>query len=251
MIGHVLTLAKRICREIYRDELFVFNSILGPVLTLYIVKVVADSLCNIPFLKDFIPLGAMSIGFVALIIHFNGYVLCTLVIIRERISGTLERVFMATFRRHEIMLGYLLGYSTVILGQTVITLLVTRFFFGVRFGPNLPGIFLFIFLLGIVSIGMALFVSNFARREAHAMVAIPLILLPAFLLSGLIFPMEALQKSLRAVSYLFPLRYCVIPLQQIILSDIPAWKFHNDFLLLLLYGAIMIILGTLTLRDRE
>lgn len=251
MIGRIFTLATRIWRELHRDELFIVHSIVGPVLTLYIVKVVADSLSRVPFMKELIPPAAMSVGFTALIIHFNGYVLCTLVIIRERISGTLERVFMAGYHRSEVLMGYLAGYGAVILAQTAVTLLAVRFLFGVRLGKHLPAVFILIFLLGIVSIGLALFISNFARRESHAMVAIPLILLPAFLLSGLIFPMEALQPSLRAVSYLFPLRYAVLPLQQMLVLDAPALKFKLDFACLVLYGIVVLALGTLTLRDQE
>lgn len=251
MFNHAINLAKRITKELYRDELFVVHCVVGPLATLFIVKVVAESVAKIPFLRDFMPMDALSVGFVALIIHFNGYVLCTLVIIRERISGTLERAFMATYERSEILFGYLLGYSTVILIQTIITLAASYFFFNITYGKNLPWIFMMIFLLGVVSIGLAMFVSNFARRESHAMVAIPLILLPAFLLSGLIFPIDILQKSLQIFSYIFPLRYAVVPMQRMILEGQSFWAMKFDVLGLLIYGAVTLVLGTITLKDRE
>jgi len=81
-LDHIIALTKRIAREICRDNLFIFNLIIGPLVTLYIVKVCADSLAKIPFLRDFMPMDALAIGFMCLIIHFNGYVLCTLVVIR-------------------------------------------------------------------------------------------------------------------------------------------------------------------------
>ncbi|MEW5945696.1 MAG: ABC transporter permease [bacterium] len=248
---HVVALTKRIAREIYRDNLFVFNLLVGPLITLYIVKICADSLAKIPFLRDFMPMDALAIGFICLIIHFNGYVLCTLVIIRERVSGTLERVFMATYLRHEVLTGYLFGYSLLILAQTIIVLIASKYMFNITYGGNLPFIFVMVFLLGVVSIALAMFVSNFARREAHAMISIPLILLPAFLLGGLIFPVEVLPKWLQAASFLFPLRYANIPIQKVLIEGetfAGVWKHLAG---LVAYGVVMITLGSLTLRDRE
>ena len=250
-LDHVIGLTKRIAREIYRDNLFIFNLALGPLITLYIVKICADSLAKIPFLRDFMPMDALAIGFICLIIHFNGYVLCTLVIIRERVSGTLERVFMATFRRHEVLLGYLFGYSLIMLAQTIIVMVASKFMFRITYGRNLPLIFAMIFLLGVVSIALAMFVSNFARREAHAMISIPLILLPAFLLGGLIFPVEVLPRWLQAASFAFPLRYANIPIQKALIEGGGFADVWPHVAGLAAYGVVMIFLGSLTLKDRQ
>ncbi len=250
-LDHIIALTKRIAREICRDNLFIFNLIIGPLVTLYIVKVCADSLAKIPFLRDFMPMDALAIGFMCLIIHFNGYVLCTLVVIRERTSGTLERVFMATYKRSEVLTGYLFGYSLLILAQTAIVLAASKYLFNISYGRNLPVIFASIFLLGVVSIALAMFVSNFARRESHAMVSIPLIVLPAFLLGGLIFPIEVLPRWLQIVSYGFPLRYVNIPIQQILVGGETLRTVWPHFAGLAVYGVVMIVLGSLTLKDRE
>lgn len=248
---HIIGLTKRIAREIYRDNLFIFNLAVGPIVTLYIVKICADSLAKIPFLRDFMPMDALAIGFICLIIHFNGYVLCTLVIIRERVGGTLERVFMATYRRHEVLTGYLFGYSLIILAQTIVVMVASKYMFRITYGKNLPLIFITIFLLGVVSIALAMFVSNFARRESHAMVSIPLILLPAFLLGGLIFPVEVLPRWLQIVSYIFPLRYANIPIQKVLIEGATVADVWPHIAGLAAYGFVMILLGSLTLKDRQ
>jgi ABC-2 type transport system permease protein len=250
-LDHIIGLTKRICREIYRDNLFLINLVVGPLLTLYIVKICAESLSKIPFLKDFMPMDAMAIGFVCLIIHFNGYVLCTLVVIRERVGGTLERVFMAGFQRHEVLLGYLTGYSLVMLIQTVIVLVAAKYMFGITYGGNLAFIFIMVLLLGIVSIALAMFISGFARREAHAMISIPLVLLPAFLLGGLIFPVELLPKWLKVISYAFPMRYANIPIQQVLVEGRGLSSVWPNVAGLVIYGGVLIFLGSLTLKDRE
>ena len=248
-MSHILILARRISQEIVRDEFNIIHAVIGPIATLWIVKLVSEGISQLAL--EYVPMEALGIGFVAMLIHFSGYVLCTLVIIRERISGTLERVFMATYERSEILLGYCLGYSTLIFAQTVIVLIVSKYFYNLHYGKNLLAVFVITFLLGIVSIGLAMFVSNFARRESHAMIAIPLILLPAFLLSGLIFPIEALPKFLKALSYFFPLRYAILPLQDILLRGLTFWQVKLDFIGLFGYGVITLVLGSLTLKDRE
>jgi ABC-2 type transport system permease protein len=103
----------------------------------------------------------------------------------------------------------------------------------------------------VVSIGLAMFISNFARRESHAMIAIPLILLPAFLLSGLIFPLEVLPKFLQILSYFFPLRFAISSLHGLLLYEKPFFSIKFDFLALIFYGIITLFLGSLTLKDRE
>lgn len=248
-MNHIFILSNRISREIFRDEFNIIHAIIGPIATLYIVKLVAESVEKLAL--EYIPMEALGIGFVALLIHFGGYVLCTLVIIRERISGTLERVFMAGYEKWEILLGYTLGYSIVILGQTIIILIASKYFFKLTYGKNLIPVFLITFLLGVVSIGLAMLISNFARRESHAMIAIPIILLPAFLLSGLIFPLEVLPKILQILSYFFPLRFAISSLHGLLLYEKAFWAIKIDFLALILYGIITLFLGSLTLRDRE
>lgn len=249
MISHILALTRRIIREIYRDELFILNAVFGPIIALYIIKIAAKSIEGLAM--EYIPLEAIGIGFACLLIHLYGYILCTLVIVRERISGTLERVFVATFERREVLLGYVLGYSTVILGQTIIILGASYYFFNLKYGHNIIPVFIIAFLLGIVSIGLAIFISNFARRESHALVGIPLILLPALLLSGLIFPIEALPWSLAVLSYFFPLRYAITSLQGMLLLNKNFSEVIWDFVALIVYGILTLILGSVTLKDRE
>lgn len=246
---HILTLAERIIRENGRDELFILHTILTPIITLVVLKLVIQGLEGILF--EFIPTGNLAIGFVALLIHLSGYVICTLVIVRERITGTLERLFIATFKKSEIILGYLAGYSIVIFIQTIIVLIFTKFFFEINYGKSIFIVFLIIFLLGLASIGLAMFISNFARRESHSLLGIPLILFPAFLLSGLIFPVAALPKYLQILSYLTPVRLAISAIEGILFRGKNFFEVKTEFTGLLIYIILTLILGSITLKDRE
>lgn len=246
---HIFVLAERIIRENGRDELFILHTILTPVITLVVLKLVIQGLEGILF--EFIPTENLAIGFVALLIHLSGYVICTLVIIRERITGTLERLFIATFKKSEIILGYLAGYSIVIFIQTIIVLIFTKFFFEINYGKSIFIVFLIIFLLGLASIGLAMFISNFARRESHSLLGIPLILFPAFLLSGLIFPVAALPKYLQILSYLTPVRLAISSIEGILFRGKGFFEVKTEFMGLLIYIILTLILGSITLKDRE
>lgn len=246
---HIFALAERIIRENLRDELFILHIILVPVVALVLIKVVIKGLQEILF--EFIPTEGIAIGFAALLIHLQGFIICTLVIVKERLYGTLERMFVATFKRSEIILGYLLGYSLVILFQTVIILIFIKYFFEIHFGENIFAVFLIIFLLGLVSIGLAMFISNFAKKEAHSLVGIPLILFPGLLLSGVLFPVAALPKYLNFLSYFTPLRFAYSSLEGMLLRGKGFWDIKIDFLALLLYGILTLVLGSATLKDRE
>ncbi len=249
MITHILSLAKRLITENRRDPLFILHIIIGPIAALFITKLVLNSVEELVMIP--LPAGAMGIGFLSLIIHFNGYMLCSLVIIRERTTGTIDRIFVSTFKKFEIIMGYLLGYSVVILIQSAVVLVTGAFFFKLPIGSNIFTVLGIIILLGMVSIGMAMAISNFCNKESHAMLAIPIILIPSFLLGDLIFPIQALPKGLKILSAFFPLRFAITSLKETILWGKPFLSIYKDVLFLLFYGIIMVILGSLTLKDRR
>lgn len=235
--------------EVRRDKMFMTLGTTGPVVVLFLVKFAAESIEKLAL--DFVPVEIVGLGFLALIIHFVSYVNSTLVILRERLNGTLERVFMAGYKKYEVILGYSMAYTVVVFLQSLVLLVISKYLFGLTYGKNFPFVIMAMLLLGVVSIGLSLFLSNFCTREAHAMVALPLILIPAFLVSGLLVPLEALPKWLQGLSYLFPLRYAITATEDLVLRHKGILTVKTPFLCLLFYGFVTLLLGSFTLKDRE
>src|SRR6266436_1415950 len=103
----MLAVARRVLRQLAHDRRFLGLSLAAPVLIIYIMRVALDSL-NVPLFNAtpyVTPLGAF-------VVHFVTYVLCAIVLVRERTAQTLARMFVNGYRQSHIIGGYLLAYTT-------------------------------------------------------------------------------------------------------------------------------------------
>ncbi|OPZ76863.1 MAG: Inner membrane transport permease YbhR [bacterium ADurb.Bin431] len=142
--------------------------------------------------------------------HFTSYVLCLIVIVRERREQTLERMFVNNYGRSEIVLGYLLGYAGLATVQAVLIMAEVDYFFKLSYGLDLMlSIFAVIWTLSMISIAVGIMVSNLARTEAQIFPFIPLFILPTIFCSGLLIPVAGLPVGIRWISYLMPLTYAL------------------------------------------
>ncbi len=144
---------------------------------------------------------------IALFAFFFIFLLSTVSFLRERTSGTLERLLATPLTRIELVVGYLGGFALFALAQAVVILLFTVFVLKVQYRGNLLTIFVVeaVLVVGAVSLGLA--ISAFARNELQAVQFVPLVLLPQVFLSGLLVPVDQLNDWLRPLSAIFPLTY--------------------------------------------
>ncbi|RJQ43915.1 MAG: ABC transporter permease [Gaiellales bacterium] len=249
MTGHVLLIAGRINRQFLRDRRFLGLSLVVPVLLIVLLKYVIDSLPGL------IRLGAniseYSVLLAAFLVHFLAYVLATIVLVRDRNTGTLERMFVSGYRRSEIVMGYVAGYSTIAVAQTAIVLILTRLLFHVRIERDLAAVVLTMLALAVVSVGLGVFVSNFARNEGQVFPFIPLVTIPSGLLSGVAIPVEDLPRVLQWISNIVPLTWAARVLKPVIVKKESFLGSLPDFLVLLGFGVLLLALASLTLRESE
>jgi ABC-2 type transport system permease protein len=144
---------------------------------------------------------------IAVFAFFFIFLLSTVSFLRERTSGTLERLLATPLTRGELVLGYLGGFALFALLQALVILAFTVFVLKVQYRGNLATIFLVeaILVVGAVSLGLA--ISAFARNELQAVQFVPLVLVPQIFLSGLLVPVDQLNDVLRALSTIMPLTY--------------------------------------------
>lgn len=144
---------------------------------------------------------------IAVFAYFFIFLLSTVSFLRERTSGTLERLLASPLRRGELVLGYLAGFAVFALLQALVILAFTVFVLRVQYRGNLATIFLVeaVLVVGAVSLGLA--ISAFARNELQAVQFVPIVLVPQIFLSGLLVPVDQLNDVLRAISTILPLTY--------------------------------------------
>ena len=105
----------------------------------------------------------------AFIVHFVAYLLAAIALVRERTEGTLDRMLVATFRRAEIVLGYVAGFAGLAFVQAGIVLATIALLYDApRLGARLPVVLLVVFLLAVASISLGLLVSSTARWRVRS-----------------------------------------------------------------------------------
>jgi len=245
-MNRTLAVARRVLRQLAHDRRFLALSVLAPLVVIYISKAALDSF-SVPFVnisQFVIPIGAF-------IVHFATYILCAIVLVRERAAQTLARMFVNGYRQPEIIGGYVLAYTCVATMQTVLVIGELSLLFHLHYpGRVLLSIYLVIWLLAIISICLGIFVSNFARNEGQVLPFIPLVTIPGIFLSDVIFSVDRFPQWAQWMSRATPLFYANQLLQRLIKDGTLAENWPR-VALLILYGAVVLFLAMRTLRESD
>ena len=237
-----LAVAERVVRQLIHDRRFLGLSLFVPVAIIYMLWVFFDAVEHPYFdVNTFVvPVGAF-------LVHFITYVLCMIVLVRERTLQTLERMFVNGYTRSSVISGYLIAYSVIATVQSliVIVLLMTLFDLGYSLQTMLE-IYAVIWLLAVISISLGICVSNFAHNEGQVIPFIPLIITPSAFFSGMLVDMTLMPDWAQVFSYTTPMYYANETIQSII-----SGGSINSIVALIVYGGAVMLLATLTLRDQE
>jgi ABC-2 type transport system permease protein len=169
--------------------------------------------------------------------------------LRERSSGTLERLLAMPMGKLDFLLGYALAFGLVAALQAVLAVTVSVGLLGLDIQGS-------VWLLGLVAVAdavlgsaLGLFVSAFAQTEFQAVQFLPLIVFPQILLCGLFVPRDALPPFLEAVSDVLPLSYAVDAMTNLTrgTSTSDVWM---DLLVVAAFAVGALGLGAATLRRR-
>jgi len=203
------------------------------------------------FNDDMISRNAIVPGLIAVIMMVIAAFLTSLTIAREWETGTMEQLISTPLRGPELILGKLLPYFVIGLIDLALSVVVGRFVFSVPLRGELWLLLCMaiLFLFGALSLGMLISIigrSQFASSQ-FAMVAT---LLPAFLLSGFVFPIANMPKFLQIVTHVIPARYLVTILRGIYLKGVGLSVLWREAALLALFGITVRILAILKFRKK-
>jgi ABC-2 type transport system permease protein len=196
----------------------------------------------------FARIGAPMIGLWPLILMF---LITSIAMLRERTTGTLERLMSLPIGKLDILLGYALAFAVLATLQGTISGLVGFLLLDVQAEGLAWGVVLLAIanaLLGM-SLGLGLFFSAFAKTEFQAVQFMPAILIPQILVSGLLVPREMMPRALEVVSNSLPVTYAYDALTRITANDTSA-RFWFDAGIIVLAISVALILGAATLRRR-
>ncbi len=241
-----LILAQRVLQQLRRDRRFLAVVIMAPLLIAYFLKLFFDTL------PPNVPRETFVVPFAAFIVYFLTFLLSALLLVQERTKGTLNRMLINGLRRIDIILGYVLGYLGLALVQATLVLAEILWLFKLDY--DLPVILALggtLFTLAIVSVLLGIFISTFARREAHVFPFIPLLVLPPAFLSGLLANPALLPRWAELLGKIFPIRYGIEAVNAAIAPGLDAAGAWTNLGYLGLYIIGLTLVASRTFRETE
>jgi ABC-2 type transport system permease protein len=157
-------------------------------------------------------------GLIGMILSNILIIITALSIVRERETGTLEQLIVTPLARWEIMLGKIIPYIFVGYVQMTTVLVVGHLIFHVPVRGPLLALYGATFLFIVANLGLGLFISTLGRNQAQVTQTAFLFLLPNVLLSGFMFPREAMPEAARYFGLLLPLTYYLQLIRGIVLK---------------------------------
>ena len=179
------------------------------------------------------------------------FLITSIATLRERTSGTLERILTTPIGKMDILLGYALAFGILAIIQAAIASTVSLWLLGMDVAG--PEWMLIVIALSDALLGSALglMLSAFARSEFQAVQFMPAFILPQLLLCGLLVPLDKMPDILEAIARALPMTYAVEAMQNIAMkTDISEQTFH-DLWIVLGVAVVAIMFGALTLRRRS
>ncbi len=187
---------------------------------------------------------------IGMILQSMAVVLAAMAVVREREVGTLEQILATPTRPFELILGKMIPLLVLCLVIIGITLGLGVFWFGVPFKGDL-WLYLWLSLLFIASsLGLGLLVSTIARNQRQAQQIAQMLMIFSMLLTGLIYPRNAMPALSQFIGDLIPLTYFIRISRGIVTKGVGLSFFWGDALVLLIYGLVVMVTASLNFKNR-
>lgn len=178
------------------------------------------------------------------------FIVTSVAVLRERTSGTLERILTSPASRSDIIGGYALAFTLLALIQASLAATITLTLLDVTIASPAYRLLLVAVLAGTLGMSFGLLFSAFAKNEFQAVQFMPAFVFPQFLTCGLFIPRESMATFLRYFSDIMPITYVVKAMQEVIRSSTMSNTFVGSIIIVLGFISCALIAGSATLKSK-
>lgn len=192
-------------------------------------------------------IGPSLLGIFPLVVMF---IVTSITTLRERQSGTLERLLTTPMSKGEFMAGYGLAFGAMALIQAVIASAFAVYVCGMDIQGKLWQLIIVAVADAVLGTSLGLLASGFARSEFQAVQFMPAFILPQFFLCGLLVARDSLPTGLKQLSDVLPLSYAVDAMKTLSTRSDGGSDVAKDIAILVAFSVGALALGAFTLRRR-
>jgi ABC-2 type transport system permease protein len=242
-IRKTLATSKRVLRQLKHDPRTIGLVLIVPLLLITILKYVFQDAPRV-----FDSIAPMIIGIFPMLTMF---LITSIATLRERTSGTLDRLMTEPMSKLDLIFGYAIAFSLLGLVLGCLASIVTIKLLGATVAGGVVPIIIAAVLAAFLGIALGLLVSAFATSEFQAVELVMPIMFPQILICGLFVARDQMAKPLQWLSDIFPVTYSVDAMKQATLNTHWTAAFTRDLLVIVGYGIVALILGSITIRRQE
>lgn len=181
---------------------------------------------------------------IAFFVFFFTFLISGISLLKERTSGTLERILSSPIKKYEIILGYIIGYGAFAIIQTTLIVLYSIYVLQMETEGNIALVFITNILVSFIALTFGLLLSTFASSEFQMIQFIPLAVIPQIFFAGII-PVDSMHTVLQYIAHIMPLYYAADAIQNVMLRGYDVSDIYINWIILFAIFTILLILNIL------
>jgi ABC-2 type transport system permease protein len=189
-------------------------------------------------------LSPILVGF---FVFFFVFLISGIALLRERTTGTLDRLMATPIQRRDIVFGYLSGYGLFAIIQTLIVVTYAVNVLDIMLVGSFWNVVIINLTLALVALSLGILLSAFANSEFQMMQFIPITIIPQVFFAG-IFPVEAMAGWMQAIAKVMPMYYGGNALVDVMYKGLGLGEIIDDLLVLLGFALVFILLNIAALK---
>jgi len=181
------------------------------------------------------------------ILFFFVFLISGMALLKERTTGTLDRLLATPVKRSEVVFGYILSYSSLAIVQTIIVTLSSIYLLNIEVVGSIYYVIIVNVLLAMVALTLGLLLSTIAKSEFQIMQFIPIVVIPQMFFSGIV-SVESMGKIAVYISKILPFAISNVGLSKIILEGKSLVAVKYDVIVLIVFCIVLIVLNIIGLK---
>lgn len=241
--SRIIATTKRVLTQLKHDPRTLALLFIVPALLIYLLKYVFEG--NSKMFNSLVP---MLLGVFPMIMMF---LITSISTLRERKSGTLDRLMTMPISKIDFILGYALAFFVVVFIQSILICLVILNLLDVTVEGGVTLTIIGVIAAGLLGTSLGLLSSAFATTEFQAVQFMPAFLFPQLLVCGLFVPRSAMSDLLQSFSDFMPLTYSVDAMRQVTMYADVTGDYVKDLLIIFAVTVAALVIGSITIRRQE